>query len=555
MTQPVIMVVDDDPDALDTFCTELSKRYAADYRIAAHQSPDAALDELRRLRDGEDEPVAVVMADVWLPEMTGVQFLAAAHELHPTAKRAMLREWNDVSSFGPMVEGSSLGQIDCHIEKPAHSPDEDLHAVVTELLAEWARAQGSGPEGIRVVGERWSPRSHEARDLLARHGVPARFYASDTPEGQAILAECGVDDPSCLLIVLGDGRFLVNPTNAEAADAMSAIADLTDNRFDVVVVGAGPAGLAAAVYAASEGLRTLVVEREAVGGQAGTTSRIRNYLGFPRGIAGNDLAANAFRQAFHFGAVFHLMREVTALRPGSPHRLSLSDGHEVEARTVVVATGVTYRRLGIPSLEQLVGRGVYYGPAVSEAPAMTGQPVFVVGGGNSAGQAAVHLARYASHVTMCVRGESLAASMSDYLVREIERTATIEVRYCTEMVAGTGERRLEQVVIRDNRTGETETTAAAGLFVLIGAEPRTGWLPPEVVRDPQGYVIAGHDLGRGEAPRSAAVLETSVPGVFVAGDVRHRSVKRVASAAGEGAMVVSHIHEHLARATPVGARD
>ena len=534
----VLMLVDDDPVDLAGVAQHLVRRYGGDYRVAAHESTGAALAELRALRDGGGR-VPLVIADLWMPSMTGIDFLALAHEIHPTAKRAILRDYGDMTSLEPMVEASALGQIDCHVEKPAHSPDEEFHQVVTELLAEWAKAHGQNREVVRVVGEQWAPRCHQARDLLARHGVPFRFWPSDSDEGRALLAELGVDGAE-LVLVLADGRALVDPTNVEAADALGGISGRMHDVMDVVVVGGGPAGLAAAVYAASEGLSTLVVEREAIGGQAGTTSRIRNYLGFPRGIPGADLAVRAYQQAYHFGAAFHLMREATALRPGVPHHVvTLSDGSEVRARAVVVASGVSYRRLDVPALEALVGRGVFYGPAVNEASAMTGQPVFVVGGGNSAGQAAVHLARYASQVTMLVRGASLASSMSDYLVREIEVTRNVDVRFGTAAVDGSGGHRLERLVLRDASTGTTETVPAAGLFVLIGAQPHTEWLPPEIARDPQGYLLTGGD--------GALALETSVPGVFAAGDVRSRSIKRVASAAGEGATVVALVHQHLAR--------
>ncbi len=558
MSKTVLLLVDDDPGALGSVESEMLKRYGADYRVVAHGSAEAALDDLRELRD-LDNAVAVVLADLWMPSMTGIEFLARARDLHPTAKRALLFDWGDASSRRRIVEASTLGQIDCHIAKPARSPDETFHEVLTELLAEWAKANAGGREAVRVVGRQWCARCHELRDLLGRYGIPFRFYLSGTPDGRAVLAELGIDDPSRPVLALFDGRVLVDPTNAEAADALGGSADLLDDTFDVVVVGAGPAGLASAVYAASEGLRTLVIEREAIGGQAGTTSRIRNYLGFPRGISGSGLARRAYEQAWHFGVSFHFMRETMQLRAGFPyHVLGLSDGEEVRARSVVVATGVKYRRLGVPSLERLAGCGVFYGPAVSEAPAVASQPVFVVGGGNSAGQTAVHLARYASQVSILVRGDTLSTSMSDYLIKEIKATGNIDVRYRTEAIGGTGEHRLEGLVLRDAASGRIESVPAGGLFVLIGAEPRTEWLPPQICRDAHGYVVTGPDL-LADAPRGEellswrpSLLETSVPGVFAAGDVRHRSIKRVASAAGEGAMVVALVHEHLSRSSPAG---
>jgi thioredoxin reductase (NADPH) len=557
MSRAVVLAVDDDPVSLAHVERELTKRYGTDYEVRARSESSAALALLRDLR-ATALPVALVLADLEMSDGNGVELLAAAHEIHPTAKRALLVDWAEVSSSKTrIVDASTLGQIDCPVLKPVEAPDEQFHQVVTELLAEWATAQTARRGVVRVVGEQWSARCHEVRDLLARYGVPFSFVPSDSADGEDALAELGADIGSCPVLALEDGRVLLNPSNAEAADALGGNVDAVDGTFDVVVVGAGPAGLASAVYASSEGLRTLVVEGQAIGGQAGTTSRIRNYLGFPHGISGADFAVRAYRQASHFGTSFRLIRDAVHLRPGlEEHALALSDGSEVRARSIVVASGVAYRRLGEPSLERLVGRGVFYGPAVSEAPAMANQPVFVVGGGNSAGQAAVHLAAYASAVTVLVRGRSLAASMSAYLVREIEATPNISVRYATEAVRGLGEHRLEALVLSDHAHGREERAPAAGLFVLIGAEPRVEWLPLEVARCPRGYVITGSDLsdeGAGavlschEWPSGRLPLETSVAGVFAVGDVRHRSVKRVASAAGEGAMVVALIHEHLAR--------
>ena len=544
MGSPVLVLVDDDPEGAAATEAELRKRYGTDYGVLTYRSAGEALHALR----GLGRPVAVVLAGLDLGEGSGVELLTRAGDLYPTAKRALLAGWNDHGARARILDAFALGQIDCHLARPGPPPDEAFHQVVGEMLAEWAKAHAARPAMVRIVGDRTSPRCHQMRDLLERHNIPFRFLGADADDGQALLAEVGADPASCPVVILQNGRVLVDPTNVEAADALGGSADLADDTFDLVVAGAGPAGLGAAVYAASEGLRTLVVEREAIGGQAGTTSRIRNYLGFPRGITGSDLAARAHTQALHFGALFHVMREVVELRPGArSHELALSDGQVVRARSVVVATGVTYRRLPIPSIERLVGRGVFYSPAVSEAPAMAGEPVFVVGGGNSAGQAAVHLARYASQVTVLVRGDSLGAGMSDYLVKEIAAARNVDVRYRTEAVAGAGEHHLEGLLLRDRATGATEEAKAHGLFVLIGGEPRTDWLPPGIERDPREYVLTGPDV---TGPGDRLLLETSVPGIFAAGDVRHRSVKRVASAAGEGAMVVAMVHEHLARPAP-----
>lgn len=539
----VLVLVDDGPAGSAATGGELRKRYGADYDVRSYRSEEA----LPALA-GIGEPVAIILAGLDLGEMSGVELLARAGALHPTAKRALLAAWNEEGAPARILDAFALGQIDCHLPRPQTAPDEAFHQVVAELLAEWARAHATRPAMVRVVGDPSTPRCHEIRDLLERHDIPFRFLGSDADAGQALLAEVGAHASACPVVVLHDGTVLTDPTNVEAADAMGGSADLGGRTFDLVVVGAGPAGLGAAVYAASEGLRTLVVEREAIGGQAGTSSRIRNYLGFPRGVTGSDLASRAYTQALHFGALFHLMRDVVELRPGSRvHDLTLSDGEVVRARSVVVATGVTYRRVGVPSLERLVGRGVFYSPAVSEAPAMAGRPAFVVGGGNSAGQAAVHLARYASQVTLLVRRSSLAATMSDYLVKEIGATRNITVRFGTVAADGIGDHHLEGLILRDTATGATGRVEAHGLFVLIGGEPRTDWLPAEIERGPGRYVATGPDVTGAREPLG---LETSAPGIFAAGDVRHRSVKRVASAAGEGAMVVAMVHEHLSRRSP-----
>jgi thioredoxin reductase (NADPH) len=407
-----------------------------------------------------------------------------------------------------------------------------------------------------VVGEQWSARSHELRDVLNRNGILHEFYAAESEAGQELLARLGRGSARLPVVALYDGQVLEDPSNADLADAFGVNRPLGRRRFDLLIVGAGPAGLAAAVYGASEGLSTLIVEGEAIGGQAGTSSLIRNYLGFPWGVEGAELARRATEQAWWFGAAFHFMRNATALRPaGRELALTLSDETEVVGRAVVLATGASYRRLGVPSLEGLVGTGVFYGAAVTEAKAMKDQDVYVVGGANSAGQAAVHLAEYASRVTLLVRGRSLETSMSDYLIKEIEAAPNIQVRYETRVVGGGGERRLEHLVLENIPSGLTETIPAAALFVLIGAEPHTGWLPEEIRRDRRGYIITGPDLLQDGRPpqswpleRSPLPMETSVPGVFAAGDVRYGSVKRVASAVGAGAIAIQSVHEHFVKA-------
>ena len=554
---PALLVVDDDPRARNVVDGELRKRYGSDYEVICAGSGDEALLLLARLRD-DRRPVAIVLASQWMAGPTGAEVLGRVRELDRTAKRVLLVDWGDQATSDPIQEALALGQIDAYVAKPAAVPDETFHRAITELLAEWARSHVPGFEAVRVVGQEWSARSHEIRDLLGRNGLPFGFYAADSERGAALLLEAGAQAAALPVIIMFDGRVLENPPNTEIAEALGLRTSPGGGRYDVAVIGAGPAGLAAAVYAASEGLATVVLEPEAIGGQAGTSSLIRNYLGFPRGVSGEDLAVRAFTQAWNFGAEYVYGNHVTGLRPDGPERvLTLSGGAEVRSRAAVIATGVSYRRLGIDSLEALTGAGVFYGAATSEARAMKGRHVFVVGGANSAGQAAVHLARYAARVTMLVRGSSLAAGMSDYLVQEIASTPAIAVRHNVVVTGGTGSGRLESLTVRDVRTGVAETVPADAVFVLIGAAPRTQWLPAVIRRDRWGFVITGADLlasGRPPEgwplPRPPMFLESSVPGVFAVGDVRQGSVKRVASAVGEGSIAIRMVHDYLRDGPP-----
>jgi thioredoxin reductase (NADPH) len=469
-----------------------------------------------------------VLAGQPLPGTAGLELLARVHDRHPLARRGLLVAWGDRTEAEPVQRALALGHLDHYVARPLAVPDEDFHAVVEAFLAEWAKATGRGFAPCVIVGDPASRRVRELRDILGRNGLVVRVEPSP---GRA----------APLVRVLGE-RF-DDPDNVEIAEALGVNAAALGERFDLAVVGAGPGGLAAAVYGASEGLRTLVLEREALGGQAASSSRIRNYLGFPTGIAGSELALRAYEQAWTFGAGFHFMHAVAALRPGDgePHTLALAGGREVRARAVVLATGVTYRRLDTPGLDALAGAGVFYGAGVSEAPVMAGRAVHIVGGGNSAGQAAVHLARYADRVTILVRGEGLASTMSHYLVTQIEAHPRIAVRTRTEVAGAHGAGELAGLTLRDAATGAREEVASAGLFVLIGAEPHTGWLPPEVERDAWGYVLTGAEAGRPATP-----YETTVPGVYAVGDVRSRSLKRVAAAVGEGSACIAHVHDFLA---------
>jgi thioredoxin reductase (NADPH) len=553
MIQPVLLVVDDDGEVVAALQAALAKRYGAEYQILAERSSAAALRVLERLRR-QQVPVAVIIADQWMPHMTGLELLARARELHPSARRLVLVGIWDRSANQLMSQAMTLGRLDGWVVKPWEEPAEEyLYLPVSEQLTEWIRATGQpGFVAIQIVGEQWAPRSHEIRDLLDRNAIPYQFHPHDGQAGRQLLRAAGQDGRRLPVLVLFDGRVLVDPTNAEGAAAIGVATRPEADRYDLVVVGAGPAGLSAATYGASEGLRTLMVEPEALGGQAGSSSLIRNYLGFPYGVSGRKLGQRASAQAILFGAELVYARAV-GLRPAGGDRVvALADDCQVAGRVVLVATGAAYRRLDAPGVEELLGAGVFYGAAVSEARAMTGSRVYVVGAGNSAGQAALHLAKYAERVTLLVRGDTLTRSMSDYLVKELQASDTIAVRLRTQVVAAGGAGRLERLSLHDARTGTTETVPAAALFILIGAQPRTQWLAGALQADERGFLLTGPDLLQGGQPpagwpldRLPMPLETSLPGVFAAGDVRHRSIKRVASAVGEGSIAIQFVHDYL----------
>jgi thioredoxin reductase (NADPH) len=549
---PVLLIVDDDPQGRGVVESELRKRYGADYEIICTGSADDPLRLLARLRD-DQRRVSIVLAGQSMSQLTGTELLARVREFHSSAKRLLLLDWSYGPPREPVLEAIALDHIDAYADMPATVPAEEFHLTVTELLEKWARSNLPRREFMRVVGEEWSARSHEIRDLLNRNVVRFGFYAADTRPGKALLEQAGAVAARLPVVIMFDGRVLEDPSNTQLAEAIGVRTSPGDGLYDVAVIGAGPAGLAAAVYGTSEGLSTVVLEPEAIGGQAGTSSRIRNYLGFPNGVSGEDLAVRAYTQAWNFGADYVYGHPATALRVEGPERIvTIAGGDEVRSRAVVVATGVSYRRLGIPSLDALTGVGVFYGAATSEAKAMKGREVFVVGGANSAGQAAVHLARYAAKVTMLIRGQSLADSISEYLVKEITSTPNIAVRRGAVVTGGAGTGRLESLNVQDQASGMTETVPAAALFVLIGAEPRTQWLPDEIRRDRWGFVVTGTDLMAGGHPpdswplqRPPMLLESSLPGVFAVGDVRCGSVKRVASAVGEGSVAIRLIHDYL----------
>ena len=553
--RPVIFAVGNEPSTIAQVATALERRYDRDYRIEYELSAPGGLARLEAM-DKSGEPVALVLAEPWMTDVSGVELLARVGDLHPGAGRGLLigwGDWGDEATADAIRAAMALGQIDYYVLKPWKTPDEVFHRTISEFLQEWARADASTPSEVTLVADPWSPRSSELRSLLARNGVPHVFHASDSDEGKRLLAEQDREGTSEPVAILLDGRVLVDPSNAELARAYGVSTELGFcPRLDCVVIGGGPAGLAAAVYASSEGLDALVVERESIGGQAGSSSRIRNYLGFARGVSGAELAQRAYQQAWVFGTRFTLMREVTEMSSiNGLYLLELSDGTKVETRSVVLAMGVSYRRLGVPALEALSGAGVFYGSSPSQAQQFAGGRIYVIGGGNSAGQAAIHLARVGEQVTIVVRGPTLTSSMSSYLIEEIEAVPNIDVALSTQVVDGSGESRLEQLTLQEGGSGETTMVPADALFVMIGARPHADWLPAGIARDQHGFVITGPDLDAADAApewpvdRPRLGFETSLPGVFAVGDVRSRSVKRVAAAVGEGSVVIQQVHSHI----------
>ena len=550
-TRPVVLVVEDDGEARALIRSELERRYGSDYRVTCEGSASRALERLERMR-ARAEPVALVLVDQWMPELTGEEVLTRSKVLYPEAKRALLVDfgaWGERETAEAMLRSMAVGRMDYYVLKPWRRADEFFHRTITEFLHEWDRASSSMPQELALICEPRTLRGHELRRMLARNGVPHSVHTYDSEEGRRLLADVGHEGTREPVVILFGGGVLVDPTNAELAGAYGVNTSLGEHRdFDVAVVGAGPAGLGAAVYASSEGLDTLVVERDSIGGQAGSSALIRNYLGFARGVSGAELAQRAYQQAWSFGASFLHQRSVTGLAQREDrHVLELSDGTEASARAVVLATGISYRRLDVPQLDELTGTGVFYGASVAESRGLAGERAIVVGGGNSAGQAALHLARHAERVTIIVRGESLVASMSSYLRHQIAAADNLDVRPHTEVAGCRGNGRLEAVRLRDSRTGDVAEEPAAALFILIGAEPHTSWLPAAIVRDNWGYVLTGSELPEEAWPleRPPLTLETSLPGVFAVGDTRDGSNRRVASAVGDGSVVIQQVHRLL----------
>jgi thioredoxin reductase (NADPH) len=544
-----IVTVDDDAGVSRAVARDLRRRYGEHYRIVRAESGDAALDALREMRLRGDE-VAVIVADYRMPGMNGIEFLERAMDLYPAARRVLLTAYADT---GAAIDAINVVDLDHYLLKPWDPPEEKLYPVLDELLSKWREEDRHAVHVTKVVGHRWSARSSEVREFLARNQIAYRWFESEAPDGQRLMQAAGADGLRLPVVITPDGDALIEPTDAELASCVGLATTPSKDFYDLIVIGGGPAGLGAAVYGASEGLRTVLVERTATGGQAGQSSRIENYLGFPDGVSGAQLTERARRQATRFGAELLTTRDVVGLDVnGSARTVRFADGGTIDAHTVILATGVSYRQLGAPGLDDMTGRGVYYGSTLTEAAACTGQDIYIVGGANSAGQAAVYLAKHAKSVTILCRGVSLERSMSFYLIQQIREIGNISVRTCTEVIAAEGSDHLERLTLRDTSTGAAETADAQWLFLFIGAAPLTDWLDGVVDRDERGFVVAGPDLSiEGDRPRGWELdrapyhLETSVPGVFVAGDARAESAKRVASAVGEGAMAVMLVHRYL----------
>ena len=548
MARPILLAIDDDVNVLEAVVQDLRRNYGADYRVMRAASGQAALDTLDQVKVRE-EPVALLLSDQRMPGMSGVEFLERSRDVYPEARRVLLTAYADTEAA---IQAINTARIHYYLNKPWDPPEEKLYPVLNDLLDDWKAGYRPAFEGLRVVGHRWSERDHKVRSFLSWNHVPYRWFdITGNEEALKMLEERRLDPDKLPVVLFPDGSALVDPEPEALATKVGLSVQAAQEFYDLIIVGAGPAGLAAAVYGASEGLRTLVVEPQAPGGQAGTTSRIENYLGFPAGITGADMGRRAHIQATRFGAEF-LTQRATGLRVDGQYRfIQLADGREVSSHVVLLAPGVQYRKLEVPGADLLTGRGIYYGAALVEAASCKDEDVYVVGGANSAGQAALYFSKYARSVTMLVRGAGLGVTMSKYLIDEIDRTSNIVVKPGSQVLEAMGDSHLEK--IRMGGPEGEQVVPASSLFVFIGAAPRTEWLPASVQRDDKGFLLAGPDL-RIDGKMSAAwkedrepyLLESSVPGVFVAGDVRHGSVKRVASAVGEGSIAVQFVHQYLA---------
>lgn len=555
MPKPVLFTVDDDPEVLRAIERDLRSHYADRYRVMRANSASAALNTLRELK-ARNNPVALLLADQRMPQMDGVGFLSEAMEMHPKAKRALLTAYADTSAA---INAINEARVHYYLMKPWDPPEQRLFPAIDELLSDWNSTFRPPYEGIRVLGTRWSTRSYELRDFLARNQVPYQWIdieiAQSDPEVRSLINSLGPEAETLPLILFPDGTRLAEPPLPAVADKVGLSTHALTNFYDLAIIGGGPAGLAAAVYGASEGLKTVMIEREAPGGQAGLSSRIENYLGFPAGLSGSDLAFRAVAQARRFGVEIIAPQEVVGIRVDGPYRfIKLADGAEISCNALLLAMGVQWRTLDVPGIDRLQGAGVYYGGGTSEAIACRGETVYVIGGANSAGQAAMHFSKYADKVVMLVRGTSLAATMSHYLIEQIEKTPNIQVWTKTNLVEVKGDTRLTSITVKCETDGTLKELPASSIYIFIGALPRTEWLNGLIERDDRGFVLSGPDLLKdGKRPaswtldRDPGLLETNIPGIFVVGDVRHGSVKRVASGVGEGAVVVQFIHQYLAK--------
>ncbi|GAC1364057.1 MAG: FAD-dependent oxidoreductase [Acidobacteriaceae bacterium] len=546
MPKPILLAIDDDTSVLEAVVQDLRRQYGEHYRILRAASGVAALDICRQLKERKDT-VALFLSDQRMPGMTGVELLQQVMELYPEAKRVLLTAYADTEAA---IRAINSAKIHYYLNKPWDPPEEKLYPVLDDLLEAWKQGYRPPFEGIRVIGMRWSATDHEVRNFLSRNRIPYQWLNPEqADEARTLLREKGIDDAKLPVVLFGDGTALVQPSTTELAAKVGLRTEAKQEFYDVVVIGAGPAGLAAGVYGASEGLRTLIVEAEAPGGQAGSSSRIENYLGFPQGLSGEELGKRAFIQAQRLGAEF-LTQRVTSLRSENQyHIVTMEDGREVTCHVCLISTGVAYCKLDVPGEERFKGAGMYYGAAQSEATSCTDEEVYIVGGANSAGQAALHFSRYATKVRMLVRADSLTKSMSKYLVDQIEATSNIVVETRTELAGLSGDGRLECVCVKTPQGQESRPASA--VFIFIGAAPKTDWLPKEIAVDTKGFVLAGPDLkakqaGAWKLDREPYLLETSVPGIFVAGDVRFNSVKRCASAVGEGSIAIQFVHQYLA---------
>ncbi|MBD2606272.1 FAD-dependent oxidoreductase [Scytonema hofmannii FACHB-248] len=550
MAKPVILTVDDDPEVLQAVARDLRYKYGDRYRILRAESGASALEALEQLKL-RNQPVALFLADQRMPHMSGVEFLEQALSMFPDAKRALLTAYADTDAA---IRAINTTRIDYYLMKPWDPPQEHLYPVLNDLLDDWQATFHPPFEGIRVIGNRWSPHSHQAKDFLARNQIPYQWMDIElSPEAQQLVECAKCNNLHLPFVLFSDGSSLMQPSNVQIAEKIGLKNQAEKPFYDLIIIGGGPGGLAAAVYGASEGLRTVMIEREAPGGQAGTSSRIENYLGFPVGLSGGDLARRAVAQARRFGVEILTPQEVTGIRVEDRYRfVQLANGSEISCHALILALGVAWRRLNVPGLEKLTGAGVYYGAAQTEAMSCQGEEVYIIGGANSAGQAAMYFSKYADHVTMLVRGDSLTKSMSQYLIDQIAETPNITVQTHSSVIEAKGETSLEALTIVNALTGETQTVPATSLFIFIGAQPRTDWLDGVVEKGDRGFILTGPDLQlNGRRPkgwtleRDPYLLETNIPGVFAVGDVRQGSIKRVASSVGEGSICVQFVHQYL----------